>query len=230
MFEDLEKEYANDKSAAPFGQSINKEILQQSRKEIADQLNTSPQKADVKPMKKSLQIEIDENSDYEEQNQKVQSELNDNLQKLEEKVQAVEADGDEEVQEEDVLKEFDQLYQNDAELQQMLGEYPERYTVEEKLSIVQAYKKGGGVAGLADIIDDDDSQEEQATNQGGQGANQENRGSVVTNNEDEEEDVDIDLEDPEDVKIIEQEFKKLYEKDDDFRTNFGEEAFELGPL
>jgi transposase-like protein len=27
MFEDLEKEYANDKSAAPFGQSINKEIL-----------------------------------------------------------------------------------------------------------------------------------------------------------------------------------------------------------
>jgi transposase-like protein len=48
-------------------------------------------------MKKSLQIEIDENSDYEEQNQKVQSELNDNLQKLEEKVQAVEADGDEEV-------------------------------------------------------------------------------------------------------------------------------------
>lgn len=56
-----------------------------------------------------------------------------------------------------MLKEFDQLYQNDAELQQMLGEYPERYTVEEKLSIVQAYKKGGGVAGLADIIDDDDS-------------------------------------------------------------------------
>lgn len=48
--------------------------------------------------------------------------------------------------------------------------------------------------------------------------------------DDDEEEVDIDLEDPEDVKVIEMEFKKLYDKDDDFRTNFGEEAFELGPL
>lgn len=48
--------------------------------------------------------------------------------------------------------------------------------------------------------------------------------------EDDEEEVDIDLEDPEDVKVIEMEFKKLYEKDDEFKTNFGEEAFELGPL
>lgn len=45
-----------------------------------------------------------------------------------------------------------------------------------------------------------------------------------------EEDVDIDLEDPNDVKIIEQEFRKLYEKDEDFKNNFGEDAFELGPL
>jgi len=68
-----------------------------------------------------------------------------------------------------------------------------------------------------------------AAGQGGQGAD--NRGSYQTNGGDEEEeDVDIDLEDPEDVKIIEQEFRKLYEKDDDFKTNFGEEAFELGPL
>lgn len=102
----------------------------------------------------------------------------------------------------------------------MLGEYPDRYTLEEKLSIVQAYKKGGGVAGLAEIIDDEDSNDEPAT-QGGQGGNKA---------EEEEEDVDIDLEDPEDVKIIEQEFRKLYDKDEDFRTNFGEDAFELGPL
>ena len=45
-----------------------------------------------------------------------------------------------------------------------------------------------------------------------------------------DEDVDIDLEDPNDVKIIEQEFRKLYEKDEDFKNNFGEDAFELGPL
>ena len=48
--------------------------------------------------------------------------------------------------------------------------------------------------------------------------------------DDEEEDVDIDLDNPEDVKIIEREFRKLYENDEDFKTNFGEEAFELGPL
>ena len=42
----------------------------------------------------------------------------------------------------------------------MLGEFPERYTVEEKLSIIQAYKKGGGVAGLAEIIDDEDDDED----------------------------------------------------------------------
>lgn len=42
--------------------------------------------------------------------------------------------------------------------------------------------------------------------------------------------MDIDFEDPEDVKIIEEEFQKLYQNDDQFRTNFGEEAFELGPV
>jgi len=65
-------------------------------------------------------------------------------------------------------------------------------------------------------------------NQGGQGGNQRNMDD--DDQGDEEEDVDIDLDNPEDVKIIEAEFKKLYEKDDDFKTNFGEEAFELGPL
>lgn len=48
--------------------------------------------------------------------------------------------------------------------------------------------------------------------------------------EEEEEDVDIDLADPADVQLIENEFKKLYEKDEEFRNNFGEQAFELGPL
>ena len=105
----------------------------------------------------------------------------------------------------------------------MLGEFPERYTVEEKLSIIQAYKKGGGVAGLAEIIDDEDDDE---NNQGGQGGNGNRQGQ----GDDEEEDVDIDLDNPEDVKIIEREFRKLYENDEDFKTNFGEEAFELGPL
>jgi len=57
------------------------------------------------------------------------------------------------------------MYQGDAELKQMLGEYPDRYSLEEKCSIVQAYKKGGGVQGLADIIDD----EEDSENEGHEG-------------------------------------------------------------
>ena len=113
----------------------------------------------------------------------------------------------------------------------MLGEFPDRYSLEEKCSIIQAYKKGGGVAGLAEIIDDEDSEEDQQNAQGVQGGNAADR--IMTTgmeDDDDEEEVDIDLEDPEDVKVIEMEFKKLYDKDDDFRTNFGEEAFELGPL
>lgn len=47
----------------------------------------------------------------------------------------------------------------------MLGEFPDQnYSLDEMLSIVVAYKKGGGVAGLADIIDDEDDDE---TNQTG---------------------------------------------------------------
>jgi len=38
----------------------------------------------------------------------------------------------------------------------MLGDHPDVYPIEEKWSIVQAYKKGGGVAGLNDIIEHDD--------------------------------------------------------------------------
>ena len=119
----------------------------------------------------------------------------------------------------------------------MLGEFPERYTLEEKLSIIQAYKKGGGVQGLAEIIDDDEEEDEEQAqaqmanrNQGGQGGNQ--RQFVEGNGDqgEEDEDIDIDLDNPEDVKIIEEEFRKLYEKDPDFKTNFGDEAFELGAL
>jgi hypothetical protein len=67
------------------------------------------------------------------------------------------------------VKEFANLYDNDPELQEMLGEYPDRYTLEEKLSIIQAYKKGGGVQGLAEIIDDEEDDEEQMVS-GAQGA------------------------------------------------------------
>lgn len=49
----------------------------------------------------------------------------------------------------------------------MLGEYPDRYTLEEKLSIIQAYKKGGGVQGLAEIIDDEEEEDEQEQMAGG---------------------------------------------------------------
>jgi hypothetical protein len=46
----------------------------------------------------------------------------------------------------------------------------------------------------------------------------------------EEEEMDIDLENPEDVKIIETEFQKLYENEEKFKNDFGEEMFELSPL
>lgn len=115
----------------------------------------------------------------------------------------------------------------------MLGEYPERYTLEEKLSIIQAYKKGGGVQGLAEIIDDEDDEDDDqlaSGAQGGQGGNINQNQNVDDQGDEEMENVDIDLEDPDDVKLIEQEFRKLYERDDDFKNNFGEEAFELDPL
>lgn len=42
--------------------------------------------------------------------------------------------------------------------------------------------------------------------------------------------MDIDLENPEDVKIIENEVQKLYENEEKFKNDFGEEMFELSPL
>jgi hypothetical protein len=74
--------------------------------------------------------------------------------------------------EEQILQEFDQLYNNDPALKDLLGEYPDRYSLDEKISIIQAYKKGGGVQGLADIIDDEDEEDDEATGaQGLQGGN-----------------------------------------------------------
>lgn len=70
-------------------------------------------------------------------------------------------DEDEEIHESQIIQEFDTIYNKDEELKKMLGLYPERYSLEEKLSIVQAYKKGGGVAGLAEIIDDEEDSDEE---------------------------------------------------------------------
>ena len=48
--------------------------------------------------------------------------------------------------------------------------------------------------------------------------------------DEEGEELDIDLENPEDVKVIHDEFRKLYDSDDNFRSSFGEEALQLMPL
>ena len=105
--------------------------------------------------------------------------------------------------EDEISNAFDVLYTQDTELRKLLGEHPERYTVPEKASILQAYKKGGGVAGLAEIIDSGD--------------------------EGECEEMDIDLDNPEDAKVVEDEFKKLY-ADPNFSRLIGEEALELDAL
>jgi hypothetical protein len=60
--------------------------------------------------------------------------------------------------EQQILDEFNHLYNTDHELKQMLGDFPDHYPIEEKLSIIDAYKNGGGVAGLANIIEEDDAQ------------------------------------------------------------------------
>ena len=133
-----------------------------------------------------------------------------------------------------MLNEFDRLYYEDEALQKLLGEFPDRYTIEEKLSIVQAYKKAGGVHGLDEIIDTEDDDEQHLSGaQGGQGDNLQAQRVVDGSGdqgEEEEEDIDIDLANPKDVQLIEDEFKKLYDGDEEFRNNFGEQAFELGPL
>lgn len=75
-----------------------------------------------------------------------------------------------EMTQEEIIAEFDAMYQKDPELRAVLGEFPDQnYSLDEKLSIVVAYKKGGGVAGLADIIDDDDEDETNQTGTSPQG-------------------------------------------------------------
>ena len=67
----MEKEFKDDKLANPFGKSTTKELLAQSRKEIAeDDLHTDSKDGPGVNKKKNLAIEIDENIDYEEQNNK----------------------------------------------------------------------------------------------------------------------------------------------------------------
>ena len=61
--------------------------------------------------------------------------------------------------EEGIVPQLEDIYNSDPALQQLLGDQPSSYSVEEKLSIIQAYKKGGGVQGLAEIIDDEEEDE-----------------------------------------------------------------------
>ena len=70
-----------------------------------------------------------------------------------------------------------------------------------------AYKKGGGVQGLAEIIEDDPDDAVEGEDM-----------------DDDGEELDIDLENPDDVKVIHDEFRKLYDSDENFRQSFGEEA------
>ena len=87
----------------------------------------------------------------------------------------------------------------------MLGDYPDHYPLEEKLSIIDAYQKGGGVAGLADIIDHDDQAMQQQDHDPLNQNIQDGDYHQVDDN------IEIDLENPTDVKIIEEEFKKIYD-------------------
>ena len=104
------------------------------------------------------------------------------------------------MQDDDIMEHFDRLYASDDALRKILGDFPERYSVAEKQSILTAYKKGGGVEGLAEIIED--------------GPDDGIDGEDI---DDEGEELDIDLENPEDVKVIHDEFKKLYDSDENFR-------------
>lgn len=226
-FADLEKELEDQnldkKGANPFGQSITKELLQQSKKEIADELSDIDMKGAAKT--KDLKIEIDEDADYEKQNNLAQENLNNKLIENEMKQSQPLATEEEELEielsQDQILAEFNEIYKNDQALRDLLGEFPDRYSFDEKASIIQAYRKGGGVEGLKEIIDDDDEEEEQP----GQPAAQ----AEMEAEDDDEEEMDIDLDNPEHMKIISDEFENIYKSDEQFRTNFGEEAFQLAP-
>jgi hypothetical protein len=156
----------------PFGQSITKELLQQSKKEIDYERdngfekdnrfekdygfdkendfspgdNSVPPAATTGNMKRNLEIEIDNDDDYSAQNEKIQENFNSQLQQQEAKHNQFDEFGDQiidNIDEIDVLNEFDRLCNEDEALKAMLG--PGDYNIEEKLSIVQAYKRGGGI-------------------------------------------------------------------------------------
>jgi hypothetical protein len=77
-FDDLEKDFVHENTNNPFGKSITKEVLQQSKREVAADLARDTNS------KKNLEIEIDENDDFNTQNEKAQQHLNDQLQRMEE--------------------------------------------------------------------------------------------------------------------------------------------------
>ena len=237
---DLEKEFdamgSGGNKANPFGQSsITKELLKQSRKEIETELRNNKdmdlfaddnnailddladmEPQDEKPSKRDLVIDIEE-GDYEQQNMAAHQILNDNVNKHEQIVAQNEAaapieddaaSGYSDMPDDQILAHFDSLYSQDDALRKILGDFPERYSVPEKQSILSAYKKGGGVQGLAEIIEDDPDEA--------------NEGEELEDDDGEE--LDIDLENPDDVKVIHDEFRKLYDSDENFRQSFGEEA------
>ena len=233
----LEKEFQmnNNKTdgmrqANPFGKSIDKQMLQQTNAQIEqDQLaaltGDEEPKGQTGLNKKKLEIDIEENVDFEQQDAAAHRQLNDRVIENEKRLAQGQSAPDEDellsefenMSEPEILQNFAVLYRDDPQLRQILGDFPERYTVPEKLSILQAYKKGGGVEGLAEIIEDDDDEERKpAPGEDGE--------------DDDGEELDIDLDNPDDVKVIHDEFKKLYDQDQQFRQSFGEEALELGPL
>ena len=127
---------------------------------------------------------------------------------------AEEDDDEEQYTEEEINAQFDQLYQSDVALQELLGENPNNYSAEEKLTIIQAYKKGGGVQGLADIIEDDSQDGADANGLSPDAMNRQLQqeqfqqqqmvdGIPGADADEDEEEMDIDLENPNDVKIIE---------------------------
>ena len=62
---------------------------------------------------------------------------------------------------EEVDAEFDAIYKSDPAFEEMLSGYVDNFSAEEKYTIVVAYKQGGGIEGLKDIIDLEEEDEEQ---------------------------------------------------------------------
>ena len=151
----------------PFGQSITKELLQQSKKEIekdgfSDILNSKNNLFDEndsnsndpnKVKKNGLQIEINETDNIAEQDDQAQQMLLENMMKNENKMSGDmdpnlmgmpgpqqlpmdEEEDEEHYTEEGIIQQFEDIYNSDPALQQLLGDQPSSYSVEEKLSII----------------------------------------------------------------------------------------------